>query len=165
VDTLAVDGWAVTSGTARREQGRGRSPPRPLFTVPNVTALPSTVSVPITVLLYNGLLLFRFSMPIKGLKFHSTQYTLFHRLYPEATTLPGNQQQRTTIYCCMSRLATRLQYRSTQWHCLATNNKEQPFTAACLDWLLGCSTGLHNNTAWQPTTKNNHLLLHVSTGY
>ena len=34
--------------------GRGRSPPRPLFAVPNVTAHPSTASVPITVLLYNG---------------------------------------------------------------------------------------------------------------
>jgi len=33
--------------------GRGRSPPRPLLAVPNVTAHPSTASVPITVLLYN----------------------------------------------------------------------------------------------------------------
>jgi len=33
--------------------GRGRSPPRPILAVPNVTAHPSTASVPITVLLYN----------------------------------------------------------------------------------------------------------------
>ena len=50
IGTLAVDGWAVTFGTARR----GPSPPSPLLAVTNVTAHPSTVSVPITVLLYNG---------------------------------------------------------------------------------------------------------------
>jgi len=59
--TLAVDGWAVTSSTARR--GLGRAPACP---VPNVTAHPSTASVPITVLLYNGLLLCGFNVPIKG---------------------------------------------------------------------------------------------------
>jgi len=40
--TLVVDGWAVTFGTARA----GCSPPKPLLTVPNVTAHPSTASVP-----------------------------------------------------------------------------------------------------------------------
>ena len=47
--TLAVDGWAVTFGTARTAKqgiGRGRSPPSPLLAVPNVTAHPSTASVP-----------------------------------------------------------------------------------------------------------------------
>jgi len=34
--------------------GRDRSPPRPLLAVPNITAHPSTASVPITVLLYDG---------------------------------------------------------------------------------------------------------------
>ena len=43
------------------------SPPRPLLTVPNVTAHPSTASVPITVLLYNGPLLCGFNVGIKGL--------------------------------------------------------------------------------------------------
>ena len=42
ISTLAVDGWAVTFGTA----WRGRSPPRHLFAVPNVTAHPSAASVP-----------------------------------------------------------------------------------------------------------------------
>jgi len=42
-------GWAVTLGTARR--GLGGSP---LLAVPSITAHPSTASVPITVLLYNG---------------------------------------------------------------------------------------------------------------
>jgi len=36
VGTLAVDVWTVAFGTARR----GRSPPRPLLAVPNVTAYP-----------------------------------------------------------------------------------------------------------------------------
>ena len=40
--------WAVS-----RELG-GRSPPRPLLAVPNITAHPPTASVSITVLLYNG---------------------------------------------------------------------------------------------------------------
>jgi len=45
----------------------GRSPPRPLLAVPNVTAHPSTASVPITVLFYNGPLLCGFNVPIKVL--------------------------------------------------------------------------------------------------
>jgi len=48
VGTRAVDGWAVTFGTARRGLG---------LAVPNVTAHPSTASVPVVVLLYNGPLL------------------------------------------------------------------------------------------------------------
>jgi len=47
-------GWAVAS-------------PRPLLAVPNVTAHPSTASVPITVLLYDGLLLCGFNVAIKRL--------------------------------------------------------------------------------------------------
>jgi len=41
------------------EEGAGRdpSPPRPLLAVPNVTVHPSTASVQITALLYNGPLL------------------------------------------------------------------------------------------------------------
>jgi len=46
--------------------GRGRSPPMPLLVIPNVTAHPSTASVPITVFLYNGSLLCGFNLPIKG---------------------------------------------------------------------------------------------------
>jgi len=41
IGTLAVDGWAVTFGTARRGLG-GLGPPSPLLAVPNVTAQPST---------------------------------------------------------------------------------------------------------------------------
>jgi len=50
------------------QRGGDPSPPSPLLAVPNVTAHPSTASVPITVLLYNGLLLCGFNVPVKGLK-------------------------------------------------------------------------------------------------
>jgi len=41
--------------------------PRPLLTVQNVTAHPSTASAPITVLVYNGPFLCGFNVPVKGL--------------------------------------------------------------------------------------------------
>jgi len=44
IDTLAVDGWAVPFGTART--GLGGLRPSPFLAVPNVTAHPSTASVP-----------------------------------------------------------------------------------------------------------------------
>ena len=45
---------------------RGPLQPRPLVAVPNVTAHPSTATVAITVLLYNGPLLCGFNVAIKG---------------------------------------------------------------------------------------------------
>jgi len=55
--------WYSEEGTAR-----GHSPPcRLLIAVPNITPHPSTASVPITVLLCNGLLLCGFNVLIKGL--------------------------------------------------------------------------------------------------
>jgi len=45
IGTLAVDGWAVTFGTARRGLDAAH-PPRPLLAVPNVTAHTSMASVP-----------------------------------------------------------------------------------------------------------------------
>ena len=47
--------------------GRAAAPPSPLLAVPNVTAHPSTASVPITVLLYGGPLLCGFTVTIEGL--------------------------------------------------------------------------------------------------
>ena len=41
-----ADGWAVTFGTARRGLGRDAALPSPLLAVPNVTANPSTASLP-----------------------------------------------------------------------------------------------------------------------
>ena len=43
---MAVNGCAVTFGTARRDWA-DRSPPWALLAVPNVTAHPSTATVPI----------------------------------------------------------------------------------------------------------------------
>jgi len=44
------------------------APPSPLLAVPNATAHPSTASVPIAVLLYDGSLLCGFNVAIKWLK-------------------------------------------------------------------------------------------------
>jgi len=54
--------WYSEEGTERV-----RSPPSPLLVVPKVTAYPSTASVPITVLLYNGPLLCGLNVRIKAL--------------------------------------------------------------------------------------------------
>jgi len=59
--------WYSEDGT-----GRGRSPPRPLLAVPNVTVHPSTADVPITVLLPNGPMLCGFNVPTKGLSITPT---------------------------------------------------------------------------------------------
>jgi len=44
IGRLTVDGWAVTFGTAGT--WRAAASPSPLLSVPNVTANPSTASVP-----------------------------------------------------------------------------------------------------------------------
>ena len=56
--------------------GRAAAPPSPLLTVPNVTAHPSTASVPITVLLYDGPLRCDFNVAIIGLSYgHDTFFS------------------------------------------------------------------------------------------
>ena len=61
---------------------RGRSPPRPILAVPTaVTAHPSTASVPITVLLYNGPLLCGFNVTIKALTKISNPHSSFAYLF------------------------------------------------------------------------------------
>jgi len=59
---LAVDGCAVTFGTARRGLGGAAAHPDPSSLYKNVTAHPSTASVPITVLLCSAVL----TCPLKG---------------------------------------------------------------------------------------------------
>ena len=61
--------WWVGCYIWYSEEGPGRTaaPPSPLLAVPNVTAHPSTASVPITVLLYDGPFFCGFSVTIKGL--------------------------------------------------------------------------------------------------
>jgi len=51
------------------EEGRGQAvaPPSPLIAVPNGTTYPSPTNVQITVLLYDGPLLYSFNVAIKGL--------------------------------------------------------------------------------------------------
>jgi len=45
IGTLAVDGWGYI-WYSKEGPGRARAPPSPLLAVPNVTAHPSTASVP-----------------------------------------------------------------------------------------------------------------------
>jgi len=55
--------------------GQAAAPSSPLLAVANVTAHPSTASVPITVLLYGGPLLCGFNVAIKGLTKFATLLT------------------------------------------------------------------------------------------
>ena len=57
IGALAVDGWAVTFGTARM------APPSPLLAVPNVTAHPSMASVPTS---YYSIWHYNYQCPLKG---------------------------------------------------------------------------------------------------
>jgi len=59
--------WPLMGGLLHLlQQGGAAATPSPLLTVPNVTAYPSTASVPITVLPYDGLLLCGFNVASKG---------------------------------------------------------------------------------------------------
>ena len=63
--------WPLVGGCyicySKEGPERTAAPPCPLLAIPNVTAHPSTASVPITVFLYDGLLLCCFNVSIKGL--------------------------------------------------------------------------------------------------
>ena len=86
--------WHSEEGT-----GRGRSPPRPLFAVPNVTSLPSTASVPVIVLLCDGSLL----CADKGLK--SLACLLAHWAVNRLLSRRLRQRQRfsaSTLFICSS---------------------------------------------------------------
>ena len=61
-----LKGWLLHL-VQRGWPGRAAVPPSLLLAVPNVTAHPSTASVPITVLLYDGPLLCGFNVASKGL--------------------------------------------------------------------------------------------------
>jgi len=78
-------------------QGGGGAAARPGTSshIPNVTARPSTTSVPTTVLLYNGLLLCGFRVAIKGLRW--VQSTMFYKhVCPPLITLVSCQYSRPT---------------------------------------------------------------------
>ena len=63
--------WYSEEGT-----GRGRSPPRPLLAVSNVTAHPSTASLPITALLHNVQCITRAIMALCDNRYHRRQSIL-----------------------------------------------------------------------------------------
>jgi len=128
--------WYSEEGT-----GHGRSPPSSLLAVPNVTAHPSAASVPITVLLYNGLLLCGFNVPIKGLTVHrqinterrtdvkgvdvhtSIHVTLFQWFVTTANTV--NLLLLKTVRCSICHIGQKLQSVTV------TSHKEFP-TAFCV---------------------------------
>ena len=56
----------------------GPQPAQAPLAVPNVTAHPSTASVPITVLLYNGPLLCGVNVPVEGLRAVGSNYLERH---------------------------------------------------------------------------------------
>jgi len=60
--------WLLMGGLLQLVQRGGdwAGPSRPVLAVPNVAAHPSTASVPIIELLYNGPLLCGFSVSVKG---------------------------------------------------------------------------------------------------
>ena len=72
--------WPLMGGLLNLVQRGGAwagcSASQALFAVPNVTAHPLTASVPITVLLYDGPLLCRFNVAIKGLRTNSVHLYL-----------------------------------------------------------------------------------------
>ena len=59
----------------------GYGPPSPIVAVPNITAHPSTASVPITVLLYDGLLLCGFNVATKGLTVCDVKARILQQLW------------------------------------------------------------------------------------
>jgi len=81
----------------------------PLLAVPNVTAHPSTATVPVTILLYNGLLICGFNVPINGWTRNS--YLLTLTLYSNRhrglgwSSLPCGTGGRNTNFCCLEVLS------------------------------------------------------------
>jgi len=99
--------------------GRAAAPPSPLLAVPNVTAYPSTASVPITVLLCNGPLLCGFNVAIKGLK---ARYSLVADVGPSVVrpvvttkTKQDRLDLRNSIQKWHCRFGCRIQIHTSPW--------------------------------------------------
>ena len=84
--------------------GHGCSLPRPLLAVPNVTVHPSTASLPIIALLYNGPLLCVFNVGIKWLNEPVVCVTVVARNRDTGVPVEGSDDLQTLI--CV--LAVRL---------------------------------------------------------
>jgi len=66
-NNIKLEHWLLMGGLLHLVQrGRDWAGPHPAQAVPNVTAHPSTASVPITVLLYNGPYSAGLMCPLKG---------------------------------------------------------------------------------------------------
>jgi len=102
--------WYSKEGT-----GQGRSLPRLLLAVPNVTAHPPTASVPITILLYNGPLLCSFNVPIKGLNQHIYIHVTAWFLLPVISLLNFISSIVATASHTLSISCTALTTHSTQF--------------------------------------------------
>ena len=88
--------------------------PRPLLAVPNVTAHPSTDSVPITVLLYNGPLLCYFNVLVKGLtiEVHCSASMSLNRAFAEWNYLPPTKGSSVCLsLCLLARLLKKRMHR------------------------------------------------------
>ena len=94
--------WYGEEGT-----GQDHSPPRPLLTVPNVPAHPSTASVPTTVLLYNGPLLCGLKTRLK------TCHCLLHFLLLIFVNLKANTF--LLLICIVPCSATAFSWLNTWW--------------------------------------------------
>jgi len=89
--------WPLMGGLLHLVQEGGDWSPQPvqaLLVVPNVTAHPSTASVPITVLLYNGPLLCGFNVPIKALTYSTTSPCSCGRRSTEDQLDAGSRRRR-----------------------------------------------------------------------
>jgi len=74
-------------------------PPRPLITVPNVTAHPSTASISITVFVYNGPLLCGFNMSILfilAVRVYAVVWSEYSVCYADSAGIVANGKQRTS---------------------------------------------------------------------
>jgi len=93
--------WPLMGGLLHLVQQRGDwsgpSLPRPLLAVPNVTAHPSTASVPIAILLYNGLLLCSFNVGIKWLNMLAVTTSFVACLQMDITISSGTYQPALAV--------------------------------------------------------------------
>jgi len=83
------------------QQGGDWAGPQPAQSVPNVTAHPSTASVPITVLPYNGPLLCGFNVPLKGYTF-VTFTKLTQQLYLPLANVGALRDDAVHLFVCLS---------------------------------------------------------------
>ena len=93
--------WDVNSPQERIVWGR--SPPRPLLAVPNVTAHPPTASV-LIVFLYNGLLLCNFNVPVKGLitNFNATDHIISYAIRGSMVYMNDLTWTTRCVFCLIS---------------------------------------------------------------